>query len=182
MTVLGQLVQLEHLVRLWVVTHRIQALTPAMWAVSVVGRGGMVWLAIGVALTVARRVQPSGLIQLALAILLAFLFADYILKPLVRRDRPFASPSGVLVIGGRPDDSSFPSGHAANAFAGCYILSRIFPAGRIIWWTMAFAIAYSRVYLGVHYPLDVIGGAAVGWLCGILAVRVVAWPRRRPNA
>ena len=43
---------------------------------------------------------------------------------------------------------------------------------RLVWWTLAAAIAYSRVYLGVHYPLDVIGGALVGVGCGILAMRL----------
>ena len=144
-----------------------------MWVVSVVGRSGIIWLVVGVALTLARRVQPSGLIQLALTILLASLVTDRVLKPLIGRERPFVSTPDIRVIGGRPADASFPSGHAANAFAGSSALSRIVPGARIVWWAMALTIAYSRVYLGVHYPLDVIGGAAMGWLCGLLLERVL---------
>ena len=79
------------------------------------------------------------------------------------------------MIGGRPHDASFPSGHAANAFAGALVLSITAPRGRLAWWPLAVAIAYSRVYLGVHYPLDVVGGAGVGLACA----GVVLFARRR---
>jgi undecaprenyl-diphosphatase len=164
-----EVLQLDHALRLWVVTHRLDILTPVMWAVSVVGRGGIIWLAAGVAMTIARRMRPSDLAHLTLAILLASAAADYVLKPVVDRQRPFASALEVPVIGNRPKDASFPSGHAANAFAGAYVFSRILPAPGIVWWSIAVVIAYSRIYLGVHYPLDVIAGALVGWSCGFLA-------------
>jgi len=85
----------------------------------------------------------------------------------------------ILVIGSRPDDASFPSGHAANAFAGASVLARRLRAQRVLWWSLALLIAYSRVYLGVHYPLDVIGGALPGFVCGTIAGRVVGATRFR---
>ena len=174
----GQLIHLDNALRLWVVTHRLDALDPVMWAVSVIGGSGIVWIATGTALAIARRIRPSGLMQLVLAILVALLVADYVLKPLIGRERPFSAAPAVRVIGGRPEDASFPSGHAAGAFAGVYMLSRMMPAGRLVWWAIALTIAYSRVYLGVHYPIDVIGGAAVGWLCGLVVQRVASRQRR----
>jgi undecaprenyl-diphosphatase len=172
--------ELDHWLRLLVVTHRLHWLNPVMWAVSVIGRAGIVWVAAGLALTLARRLPPRGLVQLALAILLASLVTNQLLKPLIGRERPFVRTPDIHVIGGRPGDPSFPSGHSANAFAGAYVLSRIVPAAQVVWWTMALAIAYSRVYLGVHYPLDVIGGAIVGMLCAFLVCRVATQmqPRR----
>jgi undecaprenyl-diphosphatase len=136
-------------------------------------------LAVGVALKLAGRIHPADLLQLALALLLAFLVTDHVLKPLVGRERPFVSMPDIRIIGGPPTDASFPSGHAASAFAACEVLVRLVPAERIMWWTMALVIAYSRVYLGVHYPLDVIAGAVLGWVCGIVVDRLVMRPSRR---
>ena len=57
------------------------------------------------------------------------------------------------------------------------------PAGRLVWWAMALAIAYSRVYVGVHYPFDVIGGAILGLFCGMLIERAIgAIISRQANA
>lgn len=170
----GQIVQLDQSVRLWVVLHRIAALNPVLWGASVVGRGGIVWLAIGVTLAATHRLRPWALIELALAILLATLLADHLLKPIVARERPFTSTPDSPVIGGRPQDASFPSGHTANAFAGAFVLSRVVPSTRIGWWAMAAVIAYSRIYLGVHYPLDVLAGALIGCACGAMAGRLIA--------
>jgi len=166
-----RMIELDHTVRLWVVTHRPGWLDGLMWFVSVIGRGGLVWLAIGFIVTLIRR-TPALLLELALAIVLASLLADSVLKPLVSRERPFVSAPGILVIGSRPRDASFPSGHAANAFAGASVLARRLRAERLVWWALAVLIAYSRIYLGVHYPLDVIGGALLGWVCGAVAGRV----------
>jgi undecaprenyl-diphosphatase len=170
--VLPHLLALDHALRGWVVGHRIGALDDVMWGLSAAGRGGMVWIAIGAGLVTWRKLRASALIPLLLALLLASVAADHILKPLVLRERPFASTPRVKVIGERPHDSSFPSGHTSNAFAGAYVLSLVAAEPAALWWLLAAAIAYSRVYLGVHYPLDVIAGAIVGLGCGALAVSV----------
>ena len=165
--------RIDHVLQAWIVAHRVTVLNPLMWSVSAVGRGGIVWLVLGVALTLTRRIRVSNLVQLGLSILLASTVANYLLKPAFNRERPYMSAPYVEVIGGRPDDASFPSGHAANAFAGMTVLLRAAPAGRLLWWLLAIAIAYSRVYLGVHFPLDVIGGAVVGWLSAVAILRVI---------
>jgi undecaprenyl-diphosphatase len=95
-------------------------------------------------------------------LLLAWILADVILKPVIGRERPFVQTPAVRVIGGKPADASFPSGHAASSFAAAAVLSVMAPVGRLVWWPLAIAIACSRVYLGVHYPLDVVAGAGVG--------------------
>jgi undecaprenyl-diphosphatase len=180
--VVRQLIHLDGALRLWVVTHRVGALNPVMWAVSVIGRNGIVWMAAGTVLAIARRISRSSLLHMVLAIVLSLLVTDHVLKPLIGRERPFAATPTIHVIGGRPGDASFPSGHATSAFAGAYVLSWTVPAGRFVWWAMALAIAYSRVYLGVHYPIDVIGGAIVGWLCGLFVRRVASRQRTLPES
>jgi undecaprenyl-diphosphatase len=167
---LAMTLKLDHFVRAWIVMHRWPPLNGVMWGLSVVGRGGLVWIAIAGLLGAAGRTEWRGLIQLALALLLTSTVIDHAVKPLVGRDRPFVSFPAAAVIGGRPDDSSFPSGHSGNAAAGAFVLSRLAPGGQLAWWTLALAIAYSRVYVGVHYPLDVLCGALVGLNCAMLIV------------
>ena len=161
---------LDHLVRAWIVLHRVPVLDGFMWTLSAVGRSGLVWLAIAALLAAARRASWRGLVQLTLALLLTSTVVDRVIKPVVGRERPYITTTAIPVIGGRPGGSSFPSGHAANAAAGAFVVSGLVPGGQLAWWTLAFAIAYSRVYVGVHYPLDVLCGALVGLMCAMLVV------------
>jgi undecaprenyl-diphosphatase len=162
---------LDRFLRAWVVAHRSGALDTIMSILSLVGRGGMVWLGLGAAIAIRRR-RLALFTSVLLAVLLASALTDNVLKPLFSRERPYVSMSGG-VIGARPEGASFPSGHSANAFAGAFVLSRVAAPAAVVWWAFAAMIAYSRVYLGVHYPLDVIAGALVGIGCGILAMRLI---------
>ncbi len=116
-----------------------------------------------------RRVLPFVLVALAVAA------ADSLaglLKVAVGENRP-AEPQPLVAI---PSNHAFPSGHAATAFAGATVLSRLAPRGAPAFYVLALAIAYSRLYVGVHWPLDVVGGAAVGVATALL---LLAGARRR---
>jgi undecaprenyl-diphosphatase len=156
------LLQLDAGLRTWIVLHRVGALDYVMAALSEVGRGGLIFLGIGAILMIRRRLKALELAQLALAILVASALANLILKPAVGRDRPFLQTSEAAVIGEPPTDASFPSGHTAEAFAAAVVLTRFVPGVGAVWWLLAVSIGYSRVYLGVHYPLDVLAGAFLG--------------------
>jgi len=158
----------DAVVRGWLTLWHPWWLDILMATLSVIATGGAVWLAIGVLQAARRRLPLPRLWQLVLAVVTALIASDGIVKPLVHRPRPFVvQPGLVRILGNPPGGSSFPSAHAAAAFAAAWVLSELFPAGRAAFWTLAALIAISRVYVGAHYPLDVMAGAllgvAVGW-------------------
>jgi undecaprenyl-diphosphatase len=115
--------------------------------------------------------------RIAVALLVTVLLTDPIsvqlLKPLVHRVRPCFSVEGVQALISQPRSPSFPSSHAANSFGAATVLF----AARRRWWALGFlvagAVSLSRVYVGVHYPSDLVGGAVLGVGCGALAWRVL---------
>jgi undecaprenyl-diphosphatase len=102
-----------------------------------------------------------------LSVWLALAIVNGVAKPLVNRTRPSVPPAPTRTLAPASDTGSFPSGHATSAFAGALAVSRMWPAGRAAWWTLAILIAYSRVYIGHHYPSDIIAGAILGVLVGL---------------
>lgn len=140
-----------------------------MWLTKI-GTHGLVWLALGLALSVVwRRALPFVLV--ALAVLAADGLAGLV-KAAVGENRP-TEPDPLVTI---PHSHSFPSGHAATAFAGATVLSYLVPRAAPAFFALAAAIAYSRLYVGVHYPLDVVGGAVIGVATALLLLAVA---RRR---
>ena len=120
------------------------------------------WLALAFVLSaVWRRSSPFVLVLLAVAA------ADGIaglVKLAVGEHRP-SEPLPLVTI---PHSHSFPSGHTATAFAGATVLARLMPRGAPAFYLLALAVAYSRLYVGVHFPLDVVGGVAIGLATALL--------------
>jgi undecaprenyl-diphosphatase len=132
-----------------------------------VGMGGIVWLALALVLALTTR-RPSILVGTAIADAVAGLLATLI-QLAVPRHRP-----GVAPLVAVPHTHSFPSGHAATSFACATVLAALLPCLRLPLFLLAAAIAFSRLYVGVHYPTDVLAGALLGvatatallWLAG----------------
>lgn len=111
------------------------------------------------------------------ALVTATLAADglsYLLRQWIGRDRPPLVYEDPRPLVGLPHSGAFPSGHAASAFAAATVIawaSRRLAAGAYL---LAALVAWSRVYVGVHWPLDVIGGAALGTLVAIALLKLSA--------
>ena len=100
------------------------------------------------------------------------------LKRVIDVDRPplrYPEPDPLVRV---PLDHSFPSGHAATSFACATVLAFAAPRLAVPLYLLAVAIAYSRVYVGVHYPIDVLGGAILGVAVATALLRLLPAPRR----
>jgi len=144
-------------------------LDDAMLFASAIGRVSFVWLAVAVISAVFPKRRMAAL-RVGLAVGLCYLVVDGVIKPVADRDRPFEAMADVRLIDQRPLSGSFPSGHAASAFAGALATSRLLPSARLVWWPLAVAIAFSRVYVGAHWPSDVLSGAVIGLAIGWFAL------------
>lgn len=131
---------------------------------SGIGGGGLVWILLGLFLFFREEKKDHYFIIPFLATgISTFILVEGIMKPLIGRFRP-AVDMGALIIGSVDHSKSFPSGHAAIAFALAGLIVAKEKAWKIWVYPLAVAICLSRIYLGKHYPLDVIGGAVVGIL------------------
>ena len=134
--------------------------------VTHLGDGGILWIAFTLMLLCIPKTRRLGLC-VALALIFDLLLCNICIKPLVNRIRPYAIREVVLLVKA-PTDASFPSGHAAAAFAVSSALAWRRNRLAIPAVILAAIIAFSRLYLYIHYPTDIFAGIVLGSLCGTL--------------
>ena len=164
----------------WLRTHHWAALDPIMAGFSDIARGGAIWMMLAVLIALLHPSRWPAATQVLLAVFLTGMVTDFVAKPYFNRSRPFESYADTRVYGYRPSTRSFPSGHAAGAIAGAYALARLAPDARVIFWTVGVLVAFSRIYLGVHYPADVAAGALLGLGMATFIIGRTRWSFQHP--
>jgi len=147
-------------------------LDAVMPVVTFLGNAGWFWIAMAVVMLFFKQTRKTALMMGA-ALIFGLIICNLILKPTVARIRPYELVDGIKLLIGKQSDFSFPSGHTAASFEAATVLmirDRRFGIPALV---LAFIIAFSRMYLFVHYPTDIIGGIVVGSLCGVLGYFVV---------
>lgn len=136
---------------------------------STLGNAGAIWIVLTGILICVKKTRKTGYMA-AGALVTEAVLCNLILKILIARQRPFDANPGITLLIAKPGDYSFPSGHTAAAFA---VITALFLAGNkklgMVFGIVGAGIAYSRLYLYVHYPTDVLGGLIIGILSGVLA-------------
>lgn len=159
------------------ILHTIQSmhtpwLTPIMILVSTVGNAGLIWILTGLVLLIWKKTRRCGITML-IAMAFSFLIGNVILKNVVARARPFVQDETVKLFISPPGEFSFPSGHTLSSFTAATVIFLHFKRAGIFAFLFAGLIAFSRMYLFVHFPTDILGGIILGIIDGILVTFLV---------
>lgn len=165
---------------IWIQNNiRQEWLTPIMKFITSLGNAGIIWIVLSILLLCIKKTRKVG-IMCAMALILSLIVNNLILKPIVARTRPYEVIPDLKLLVKKEVDYSFPSGHTGSSFAaGVVMLLKLPKKWGIPAFILAVTIALSRLYVGVHYPTDVLGGAVTGTVCGIAACLIYAYIERK---
>ena len=168
----------------WIGEHlRFPLLDGVLTFYTSLGNAGVVFIAAALVMLLFRATRRAGATALT-AMTLGLVVTNLTIKPLVSRARPWVVMEEFIPLVTSGDPNSFPSGHTCAAFAFGVALCAVLPQR----WAKAAALiaaalmGYSRLYVGVHFPTDVLAGAAIGTLCGLAAWKLVGWIVSRYSA
>lgn len=157
------MIAMEADILLWIQNNiRNDVLTPIFKFVTTLGNAGMIWIVLSVGLLIPKKTRRVGVLALV-SLSFSALIDNVILKNVVARTRPYDVIEGLTSLVGSQKDYSFPSGHTGSAFAAAVVMFRGLPKKYgIPILVFACLMGLSRLYVGVHYPSDVLGGVLIG--------------------
>ena len=160
--------QLDGNILLWIQVYiRNDFLTPIFKFITSLGDEGYVWIAIAIVLLFVKNYRKVGL-MVGASLLGSLVFNNMIVKNIVARPRPYRMIETLTILIPEPGEYSFPSGHTSSSFAAGVVLYLMLPKKYgIPAMVLAFLIGISRLYVGVHYPTDVLGGMVMGTLIAV---------------
>ena len=143
---------------------------PIFKFITSLGNGGFIWILCTILLLLFKKTRKIGF-MCAVVLLASLVLNNLILKNLIARARPYDMIQGLKILVEAPTDFSFPSGHTASSFAAATVLFLTVPKKYgIPALVLAALMGFSRLYIGVHYPTDVLAGLISGVLIAIVTV------------
>lgn len=146
-------------------------LNPVMIGVSALGNGGLVWILGAIVLLFFKKTRRCGILMLV-SMAVCFVVGNMCIKNLVQRPRPCQIDTTVPLLIPVPSEYSFPSGHTLHGFTAATIIFLHNRKAGIAALLLAAVIAFSRMYLFVHFPTDILGGLILGVLAAVLVYYV----------
>lgn len=177
------IVNLDGNILLWIQENlRMEFLNPLVIFITGLGDFGKVWIGAAVVMLCFPQSRKAGILTVA-ALLTSLLVNNLIIKNIVARPRPWVDVEGLRILIRRPTDYSFPSGHTSSSFAAAVVIYKNAVTWRTDSWNiyswigiaallLALGIGLSRLYIGVHYPSDVLCGALSGTIIALILCRL----------
>jgi len=173
---MGSLLQLDFSILNFIQEYIASPLCDTLFeAVTHLGDGGYFWIGIALVSLIFKKTRKMG-ICILLGLIIGSLICNVTLKPLVARPRPYTYPDAWLTVNdlliAKPGDHSFPSGHTTSCFAAAMAILLHNKKWGIPAFVVAVLVAFSRLYLYVHFPSDVLAGVVIGLVSGLAACMI----------
>ena len=139
--------------------------------ITVLGNAGMIWIIACIMMLCTKKYRKNGIL-FAISLVCCFLLGNIFLKNVIARERPCWINTDIVLLIANPKDYSFPSGHSMHSFVGALSIWYANKKWGIVAFILAGLIAFSRMYLFVHYPTDVIIGITIGLLVTFLVHKI----------
>ena len=165
---------IDHVILLWIENHlRFAWMTPFWKLVTLLGNGGIFWILVCLVMLCMKKTRKAGIVMV-IALIVNALLVNVCIKNVVARVRPYDAFDDIIRLIEAQKDYSFPSGHTSASFAcafGMYLgLRKEMKKYSIPFFVIATLVGFTRLYLAVHYPCDVLGGVVIGILSAFVAL------------